>query len=475
MNDQKPFIPEFDYEPDESFRDRVSTIDEKGKRKWIYATQPRGRYYTWRKRLSYFYFLIFITLPFLSVDGHPLFLFNILERKFILFGQVFWPQDFFLFGLLMITGVVFIVLFTVVFGRLFCGWVCPQTFFMEMLFRRLEYWIEGSPAKQRQLKEAPWTWKKVRIKGFKWLVFYLLSFAVGNVFLAYIIGVDALWAIVRDNPLNHLGGLSAMLAFSGVFFFVFAWFREQVCIVVCPYGRLQGVMLDRNSIVVAYDYVRGEPREKIRKNQVPTGGDCIDCNLCVRVCPTGIDIRNGTQMECVSCTACIDACDEVMEKVNRPKGLIRHASEASIAEKKSFTLTPRVLAYSIVMILLLGLVTTLLVTREDYSATVIRVPGQLFQKREDGRISNLYNIKVINKTFKDAELTLRCSHPEVELFFVGNTGSIFLPGEKQSQATFFLVTNPETLKGRKTTFTLELISDDHVFQKIKIPFLGPVK
>jgi len=243
---------------DESFRDRVSTIDETGKRKWVFAYKPAGRFYNARTFLSILYLVLFFGLPMVKFQGEPFILLNILERKFVIFGFVFWSQDFYLFGITMILFIVFIIVFTVAFGRLFCGWACPQTIFMEMVFRKIEYWIEGDANKQIKLNALPWNWEKVRKKGLKVLVFYVVSFLIGNTFLAYIIGSDALFQIINDPIGVHVKGLVAMIVFSAVFFFVYLWFREQVCTVVCPYGRLQGVLLDKHSVVVAYDYVRGE-------------------------------------------------------------------------------------------------------------------------------------------------------------------------------------------------------------------------
>lgn len=454
------------------FRDRVSTIDEKGKRAWIYAQKPTGRFYNARTWLSFGFLAVFFLMPFIKVNGHPFLLFNIIDRKFIIFGQVFWPQDFFLFGLAMITGIVFIIVFTVVYGRIFCGWVCPQTIFMEMVFRKLEYWIEGTASQQRILNNGEWNGRKIRIKLTKWVAFYALAFLVGNTFLAYIIGVDELWSIVTSPPKEHIAGLSAMIIFSAVFFGVFTNFREQVCTVVCPYGRLQGVLLDRNSIVVAYDYVRGEPRGKIKK-VIDIQGDCIDCNLCVKVCPTGIDIRNGTQLECTNCTACIDACDSIMDKINRPRGLVRYASEANIAENKPFQWTTRIKAYSVLLAVLLVVFSSFLITRSDVDITIIRVPGQLFQEQENNRISNLYSVKFINKTYEDKDIRLVRSDGPAEFKLIGRE-DILLPAENELQVTLFLIVDRSELTSRKTTFTIDIYDGDKKIDRIKTNFLGPI-
>ncbi len=264
----------------DSFRDSVATITKEGDRKFIYPKKPKGMYYNLRTWFSIGYLIIFFALPFIKMDGEPLFLFNVIERKFILFGMIFWPQDFFIFGLGMVTFIVFIVLFTAVFGRVFCGWACPQTIFLEMIFRKIEYWIDGDQTKQMILAKMPWNAEKIRKRLVKFIVFYTISFIIANFFLSYIVGIDTLLDYVV-HPANNIGTLAALLLFTTIFFFVYWWFREQVCIVVCPYGRLQGVLLDKNSIVVAYDYKRGEPRGKPGKKRTSeTIGD--GCSTCIK-------------------------------------------------------------------------------------------------------------------------------------------------------------------------------------------------
>src|SRR5210317_2144230 len=310
----------------ENFRDSIGTIREDGKRKWVFPKKPNGRYYSRRKLVSYFLLAFLLAAPFIRVGGNQFLMFNVLERRFNIFGFPFWPQDFHLFVISMIIGVIFVALFTVAFGRIFCGWMCPQTIFMEMVFRRIEYWIDGDRGAQMRLAKLPWNAEKIRKRLFKWAVFFLISFAIANVFLAYLIGSDQLIQYVTDGPSRHMGTLVALLIFTGVFHFVFTWFREQVCIIACPYGRMQGVLLDNKSVIVAYDYKRGEGengRKKFRKNEdrdTLGHGDCIDCSQCVHVCPTGIDIRNGTQLECINCTACIDACNHMMDGVGLDQG-----------------------------------------------------------------------------------------------------------------------------------------------------------
>ena len=458
---------------DESFRDHLATVDEKGKRKWIHAQKPKGKFYNIRSFVSGIFFIIFFGLPFVYVNSRPLFLFNIPEAKFIIFGKVFWPQDFFIFGLTMITFIVFIILFTAAFGRLFCGWVCPQTIFMEMLFRKVEYLIEGDAASQKLLRKSSWTGNKILRKGAKHITFFLLSFIIANFFLSYIIGIKQLEKIITEPVSEHFGGLMAMGIFSGVFYGVYAFFREQACTVVCPYGRLQSVLLDRNSMIVAYDYKRGEPRDKFKKKVAIETGDCIDCFQCVKVCPTGIDIRNGTQMECVGCTACIDACNAMMKAVNRPTGLIRYASENRIASGERLHYTSRMKFYTALLIVLCGLLTTLLLSRKDVDGTVIRAAGILYQERGEDSVSNLYNIKIINKTINDIPLTLKLEDAPGRIIEAEGR-SIAVPKEGQGKGSFFIVLPNNIIKERKLKLSIGLYEGDKKITTLKTNFMGPI-
>ncbi len=457
----------------EEFRDRLATVDERGKRKWIYAYKPHGKFYNIRTFLSIFYFALFFGLPFIQIDGRPLFLFNIPKGRFIIFTKVFWPQDFFIFGLTMITFIFFIILFTAAFGRLFCGWACPQTNFMEMMFRKVEFLVLGDAPAQRQLKNSPWTNKKIFKVTLKQVLFYLLSFIIANFFLAYVIGIKELKKIITEPVYEHTVGFFSLIIFSGIFYAVYAFFREQACTVVCPYGRLQSVLLDKNSMIVAYDYKRGEPRGIAKKGQTEVLGDCIDCHQCVKVCPTGIDIRNGVQMECVGCTACIDACNNIMDKLNKPRGLIRYASENSIQEGKPLRYTNRMKFYTFLCLFVLSILSFLLFTRKDIDATVMRTPGMLFQEVGKDSISNLYNIKAVNKTTKDVPLSIRLEEENGNVNVIGKPYVSVLK-EAQGSGEFFIILPRNSIKQRSTHLHVGLYEGNKKIAVVKTNFLGPI-
>ncbi len=459
--------------PSDTFRDSVSSIDKKGKRIWIYPRKPAGAYHRARAVVAVLLIAFMAGVPFIKSDGHPLFLFDVVNRKFILFGFAFWPQDFHIFALGFLSLIVFVVLFTAVFGRLWCGWACPQTVFMEMVFRKVEFWIEGDGSRQRALNAMPVTLEKIFMKSLKHTIFFGLSFVVGNILLAWIIGVDSLVGIITDPPAQHLAGLSFMLLFSGLFYFIFARFRENACIYVCPYGRLQSVLLDRNSIVVAYDFRRGEPRGPLKKVAVNgVRGDCIDCSLCVQVCPTGIDIRNGTQLECVNCTACMDVCDGVMGKIQRPIGLIRYASHNLITAGESFRVTPRIIGYSAVLMLLMGLVAVLAATRSDVEATILRARGTLYRVTPEGRITNEYTANIVNKTFETLPIVIRTPGLDAEVQLTDGDSMIVEAGGLV-EPTFVVSMPPSAVTGVHMKIRLGVFSRDRLIDEVETSFVAP--
>ncbi len=454
----------------EDFRNHLYNQAKDGKRLWIYPGRIIGQFYKLRTYFSYVLLTLLFGLPWVEINGQPIFLFNILERKFIFWSVPFFPQDFHLVALGLVSFLIFISLFTVLFGRIWCGWACPQTIFMEMLFRKIEYWIEGDDKAQRRLNEGPWTNEKYIKKGSKHTLFFMLAFAISNTFLMYIIGKADWLKIINENPANHIKGLAAMLIFTGVFYFVFARFRELVCIVVCPYGRLQGVLLDNNSILVQYDHKRGEPRGKVGKTEEK--GDCIDCHWCVRVCPTGIDIRNGSnQLECIGCTACIDACDEVMEKVHQPKGLIRYDSLQGVISGTKLKFTKRIAAYTSVLVLIMGILAYMLVTRRDWESTLLRTPGMTYQYDQKTKmVSNLYQLRILNKSMKSQHVQVFVEEP-LKISWVGKPIQGISPGQIAKGEFFIRAKAGAWKQGEK--IQIKIINNAGKEESLKTSFIQP--
>jgi cytochrome c oxidase accessory protein FixG len=436
----------------------------------MYVFQPQGKLYNLRTAFSIFYLVLLFGLPFLSYHGNPLFLFDFSHSKFIFFGQVFLPQDFMLFGIGMLVFLLFIIVFTLIFGRVFCGWICPQTIFLEMVFRRIEYWIEGPAHKQKAADAKTWTTEMYLRKTVKHIVYLIFSLLIANIFLSYFIGLKEVVKIIKAPVSDHPGGFMLLLLFTFLFYAVFAFVREITCTVICPYGRLQGVLLDKNTIVVAYNYLRGEPRNK-KRNAAEKPGDCIDCGMCVNVCPTGIDIRNGTQLECVNCTACIDVCNMMMEKVGSDPGLIKYASENNIAEGTKLTFTYRIKMYVAALIVLTGLLVALLITRTKFDATVLRVPGQILQENTDGTISNLYKIKIVSKSGYTEPYHFELDNKNATVQFAGKKLDSLYPG-KATEEEFFIKIPKEQITQRKQNFKLFIMSGDEIIQTKKVSFIG---
>jgi cytochrome c oxidase accessory protein FixG len=464
----------------QNFRDHLTTTDKLGRRQWVYAKEPHGKWTQRRTWVSGLLIGIMFTGPFIKINGNPLLMMNIVERRFSILGQLFWPQDMVIFAVAMLIFITGIIIFTTAFGRLWCGWTCPQTVMMEMVFRKLEYLIEGDSVQQRLLAAAPWTAGKFAKKAFKLGIFFALSFIIGNTLLAYIIGIDALIPIITDDPRQHVTGLTFMILFTLLFFAIFARFREQACTYICPYGRLQSAMLDENTMVVAYDHKRGEKRGKLRRNEqlvkrIAGGhGDCIDCHQCVAVCPTGIDIRDGVQMECVHCTACIDACDTVMDKVGSPRGLIRYASLNSIEKGEAFHVTPRMKLYAVVLTGLIALFLTLVFTRSAVEAMFLRAPGSLFMTTADGKIENLYTLKLVNKTMRELPVELKLEGGVGQLEVMGEK-NLVVPAGKLAETSVLIQLEPAAITGATTKLKIGVYSNGKLMQTVNTVFVGPRK
>jgi len=450
-----------------SYRDKLTTVDESGKRVWIFARKPKGSFFFKRQVFSYILLAALYIFPWIKYKGEQFLMFNILERKFVIFGTTFWPQDFHLIVLSFITMILFIILFTIIFGRLFCGWVCPQTLFMEFVFRRVEYMIEGDAPAQRRLNKQPWNFEKIWKKTLKQIIFYAISFATGATFLAYVIGTDVLVAMAQEGISSHLGGFIGLLIFSGVFYFIFAFFREQVCTIACPYGRLQSVLIDPKTLIVAYDYKRGEPRGPLSN---PENGDCTNCNACVQVCPTGIDIRNGTQMECINCTACIDACDATMEKINKPKGLIRYDSEEGIEKGEHHLFNSRSIFYSVVLTALLMFVAFLFYMRGDSETVILRARGTLYQEMGDS-LSNIYNYQVVNKSRQPIDVEYKIEGIPGRIKNIGE--DIVVKKGEVKKGTFLVIIPRSALKKSKTPIIIGVYHNGKRTEGYKTMFTAP--
>lgn len=459
---------------EESFRDSLATVDDAGNRKWVYPKKPSGKFHNYRAIVSFILLTLLFSGPFIKINGNPLLLLNVIERKFVIFGSIFYPQDFYIFMFVMAVGVIAIGIFTLVFGRFFCGWICPQTIFMEMVFRKIEYWIEGDWNKQKALNKAELSPSKVFKKVSKHILFFAVSFIISNTFLAYIIGIEELTTIITAPPSEHIWGFFSIILFAFAFYIVFSRLREQICTSVCPYGRLQGVLLDEHSIVVAYDYKRGENRAKFRKNEdraAESKGDCVDCHQCINVCPTGIDIRNGTQLECVHCTACMDVCDSIMDKLSLPGGLIRYTSEYHIKNESKLSLNKRTVGFSFLLVVLTAIIFGLLLFRNKVEATILRTPGTLLQTQADGRWSNLYNYNIVNKSNEDFVLEFTLESPKGVVQIIGDSTIQLAKGSKTSGSLFVILEekHPNT---RQIPIVIGIFNQGERVDEVQTNFLG---
>lgn len=462
------------------FREHIASADRDGSRLWFYPRLLPGFWRTWRTRLSYVLLAVMFAGPWVRIHGQPLLMMNIIERRFAILGRVFWPEDMILLAIALLLYFTSITIFTTAFGRLWCGWTCPQTVMMEMVFRRLENWIEGDSAARQALDRAPWSLRKARVKLVKHAVFFGISFAVGNTLLMYIMGTDAWLRLVTDDPRQHLGSLTSMLLFTLLFFAIFARFREQACVFICPYGRFMSALMDENTLVIAYDHRRGERRAPWKQTDTPESrsaagvGDCVGCRQCVAVCPTGIDIRNGIQMECVNCTACIDACDGVMKRLGRPKGLIRYASLNGIEKGRPFRLTLRLKVYCVLLAGLASLFVGLVLTRPEVETMILRAPGALFQTLGDGAVNNLYTFKVINKSNRNRAVELRLEKPAGRLEVMGGRGNTMIASANHLDQGSILVTLPPASRsGHDTRLTIAVYADGRRIDTLKTAFMGP--
>ena len=451
---------------DQDFRDRPDNIDASGQRKWVNARQPKGKWYQRRSFVGYTLLLFLVVAPFLKIQGHPFMLLDILNRRFFIFGQMVFAEDTYILAMVMAVIVVSIVLFTVVFGRVWCGWACPQTLFLELVYRRIEFLFDGNGRKGKDKKGGA---EKSQFRFIaKQVVFIIISILVTNVFLMWFIGPEQLLKIITEPISDHLIGFSIMIALSFFYYWIYAYFREQVCTLFCPYGRMQGVLLDNNSISVIYDYKRGEPRNP----KVSEGGDCINCRQCVSVCPTGIDIRNGSQLECIHCTACIDECNLVMKKIGKPYNLIRYDSFQGVESGKRSLLNPRSIAYSAVLVLLMMMLGFTAGRRTTIDVTLWRAQGTLYQELDPETYSNIYQVMFLNKGSESLELTPKLLDIPTGEISIGS-GKVLLPPDGKQKDAMIIKLKKSSLTGRETAIRIGLYSGDQLKETVTTNFLGP--
>ncbi|MGD0387752.1 MAG: cytochrome c oxidase accessory protein CcoG [Tepidisphaeraceae bacterium] len=380
----------------------LSTLEGDGSRRWMYPRLSRGRFWHWRRWTAYVLIVIFAAIPQIHVRGKPAILLDIIHRRFTLFGFTFLPTDTFLLALLMVSLILGIFFVTALFGRVWCGWACPQTVYMEFLFRPIERLCSGRTGQGGSPAAHVAAWRTV----LRYVLYALACLFLAHTFLAYFVGVAQLRVWITGSPFDHPLAFMAMAVTTGLMLFDFCYFREQTCIIACPYGRFQSALIDRDSLLISYDPARGEPRGPLGRNQASGAGDCIDCTLCVQVCPTGIDIRDGLQFECIGCAQCIDACNAIMAKVGRPINLIRYASQAALAGQKRRLIRPRLLVYLAIMTGLVSLLIFLFATQSAFDVEVMRNLGRPFFIADDGRVANEFRVKLTNRSDQTTSYSL---------------------------------------------------------------------
>lgn len=467
---------------EQSFRDTLYTVDKQGRRRWVYPSLVKGAIFHKRRIVAYCLMAVYLSMPWLKVGGEQAVFLDLMQRRFTFFGVTYWATDT-IFLLFVLTGLALsLFLFTALFGRVWCGWACPETVFLEFLFRPIERLVEGTASQRARLDRSPWTLEKICKKLLKHALCAYFAWVLASTFLAYFIGSEILITMMKGSPLDNPVPFFLTLIMMGVMAFQFGWFREQFCTVLCPYARFQSALMDDNSIVVGYDVARGEPRGKVRKARGGCGsqevssdekGDCIDCGLCVRVCPTGIDIRNGLQLECVACTSCIDACNSIMDKVERPRGLIRYTTENALSGKDTRILRPRVFLYLCLAALYCGLFAYALFTRAETDITILRgAVDSPFERLSGDLIVNHLHLKISNKSKEEKKYAFAIlDAEEISLKVPLNPFPVAAGG---IQTVPLFVQFPQSvLEGGKRKIRIE-IRDDPEFRKVEtFTLLGP--
>jgi cytochrome c oxidase accessory protein FixG len=449
----------------------LSTLEHDGSRRWLYPRLATGHLWKARRIVAWVLIAIFTLIPHLRYAGKPLVLLDIPHRRFTILGFTFLPTDTLLLALAMVSLFVTIFLVTALVGRVWCGWACPQTVYMEFLFRPIDRWFEGTKGKGGRPKESLKGW---RFWG-RFMVYLVLCMFLTHTFLAYFVGTEALAQWIRQSPFEHPIPFLVMAFTTGLMMFDFLFFREQLCLIACPYGRFQSVMLDRRSLIVAYDKNRGEPRTKGKRSLpvVSNVGDCIDCGKCVQVCPTGIDIRNGLQMECINCTQCIDVCNDVMDKVGSPRGLIRYSSQEQLESKTRKILRPRLIIYPVVLLVTLTLFGMVFASKHAFDATLLRSLGSPFTIAKDGKIENNMRLKLVNRTEKETNFTLKLLGTEDAVISLQDGEKITLQPEETKTFNFLVRFSPSEAPAGKKEIQLEVDSSQNAVRKLKLTLLAP--
>jgi cytochrome c oxidase accessory protein FixG len=472
-------MPSSILEPEEHV---LSTLEKDGSRRWLKPKLSHGKLLTRRRWMAWALIAIFTLLPFLKVNGKPFVLLNIPAREFTIAGFTFLPTDTVLLAIFMVGLLLTIVLFTALFGRVWCGWACPQTVYMEFLFRPIERLFDGTVGRGGHKKQVA-AWRIVA----KYVVYLLICFYLANTFLAYFVGVETLSQWIRQSPLQHPVPFLIMAFVTAAMMFDFCFFREQLCLVACPYGRFQSVLLDQNSLIVAYDTNRGEPRGKLSKKKaggatLPVAGDCIDCGNCVTTCPTGIDIRDGLQMECINCTQCIDACNLVMKKIGRPLNLIRYSSQARDAGKVSRLLRARTIIYPLLLAGIATAFVTVFLSGKTFDAVVLREAGNPYTMTGDDRVRNLLKLKLTNRSEQPMSFAVEVLEPAgAEISF--REESLQLPGRgvdengnpNLASRTFHasVVSPQEAFQLGRSRFRMKVKNEQGVERILNFQLIGP--
>lgn len=450
------------------YQEFKSALRTDGKREWVVPADVKGPFTSLRTAVFIILIAIYVALPWITIHGHPAVFLDITTREFYLFGATFNAQDIWLTVFLLTSAALGLVYITALAGRVWCGWACPQTVFIDGMYRRIERLIEGPRDTRLKRNKGPWNFDKIWRKSLTQSIFIIVSILLAHVFLSYFVSLSGLFQMVGKDPGAHPEAFLIVSVLSAILYFNFAWFREQFCIVLCPYGRIQSALIDINSIIIGYDKKRGEPRGKVSD---PNAGHCIDCKRCLVVCPTGIDIRNGLQMECIGCTACIDACDDIMAKIGRPKGLIRYDSLQGLGGEKTRFIRPRIILYSAVLAVLVGTGFTLFHRRADLEANVLRIFGPPYVL-EQASIRNAFEVHLVNKNRDTTEYEIR-----VETLPGATTilplHNVMLAPLGQARLPLF-VTLPESAYHHEfTVYVVIRNKKTGESLRVKAPFLGP--